>query len=87
MVSPEGLLTNSDAAEVAVVFTPKEGERGSLWHVGGVEMLKSVCNQFGTRRAVGDGVSQPLLRVKKPSLATKTRLYVAGCWGFPFQER
>lgn len=34
MVSPEGLLTNSDAAEVAPVFTPKEGEYGSLWHVG-----------------------------------------------------
>lgn len=46
MVSPEGLLTKSDAAEVAVVFTPKEGEHGSLWHVGGVEMLKSVCNQI-----------------------------------------
>lgn len=45
MVSPEGLLTNSDAAEVAIVFTPKEGECGSLWHRGGVEMLKSVCNQ------------------------------------------
>lgn len=35
MVSPEGLLTNSDAAEVATVFTPKEGEYGSPWHVGG----------------------------------------------------
>lgn len=45
MVSPEGLLTNSVAAEVAVVFTPKEGECSSLWHGGGVEMLKSVCNQ------------------------------------------
>lgn len=42
---PEGLLTNSVAAEVAVVFTPKEGEGSSLWHGGGVEMLKSVCNQ------------------------------------------
>lgn len=37
MVSPEGLLTNSDAAEVATVFTAKEGEYGSLWHVGGVK--------------------------------------------------
>lgn len=44
MVSPEGLLADSDAAEAAIVFTPKEGERGSLWHGGGVEMLKSVCN-------------------------------------------
>lgn len=36
MVSPEDLLTVG-AAEVAPVFTPKEGERGSLWHGGGVE--------------------------------------------------
>lgn len=45
MVSPEGLLTSSDAAEVAIVFTPKEEGCGSLWHGGGGEMLKSVCNQ------------------------------------------
>ena len=36
MVSPEGLLANSDAAEVAGVFTLKEGECGSVWDVGGV---------------------------------------------------
>jgi hypothetical protein len=37
MVSPEGLLTNSVAAEVAAVFTSKVGECGSLWHGGGVK--------------------------------------------------
>lgn len=37
MVSPEGLLTNSGAAEAAVVFTPKEGECVSPWHVRGVK--------------------------------------------------
>lgn len=30
LVSRESLLTDSDAAEVAIVFTPKEGECGSL---------------------------------------------------------
>lgn len=34
MVSPGGLLTNSEAAEAATVFTPKEGEYGSPWHEG-----------------------------------------------------
>lgn len=37
MVFPEDLLTVSGAAEVAIVFTPQEGECGSLWRAGGAQ--------------------------------------------------
>lgn len=52
MVSPGGLLTNSEAAEAATVFTPKEGEYGSPWHEGGV---KRCCNLFAIMAPVSVG--------------------------------